>query len=264
MQVTDTHCHLNLIQSEEDLENIIENAINNNIYRIMVPGIDLESSKRAISIAEKFDIVYASVGIHPNDANTWKQDSFSTLKDLAQHPKVRAIGEIGLDFFRDYVPPLTQIHVFKEQIKLAEYVGLPIIVHSRNAINEVIVQLLEWKNNSIFFSQEQPLGVLHAFEGNLSQAHKITSQNFFIGIGGPITYKNSQVKQDIVKNIDINSIVLETDSPFLAPHPFRGSPNQPAYSKYIAEKIANLMEKPLKWILQETTKNANKIFAWEQ
>lgn len=264
MHLVDTHCHLNLMQSEANLDEIINNAINNNIYRIMVPGIDLESSLEAIKIAEKYEIVYAAVGYHPNDANKWDENSFSILQDLTQHPKVKAIGEIGLDFYREYVPQSIQLRVFKEQLRLSEKTGLPLIIHSRNAIDKIIDILMEWRQTRIFVESVRNLGILHAFEGNLEQANLITRHQFLLGIGGPITYKNSHDKHEIAMKISMESILLETDSPFLSPLPHRGKPNEPANIKFIAEKIAYLTEKPLKWVSEETSKNANKIFAWEQ
>ncbi len=263
MHLVDTHCHLNMMQSEQNLDQIIENARKNGIYRIMVPGLDLESSLEAVRIAEKYDLVYAAIGFHPNDANKWNKESFTLLRELAQHQKVKAIGEIGLDFYRDYVPQSIQIHVFGEQLRLSEETGLPIIIHSRNALNNIFEVLFKWKKMSPLNKTNQYAGILHAFEGNFEQAKLITNYNFFIGMGGPVTYKNAHDKHEVVKNIPINSILLETDSPFLTPHPLRGKPNEPANIKFIAEKIAKLTEKPLKWVSEETSKNANKIFAWE-
>ncbi|MBW6472729.1 MAG: TatD family hydrolase [Anaerolineaceae bacterium] len=264
MTLVDTHCHLNIMQAESNLEEIIENAIQNDIDRIMVPGIDLESSLEAIKIAEKFEIVYAAIGYHPNHVNSWNENSFSILQDLSQHPKVKAIGEIGLDFYRDHSPKSIQLHAFTEQLKLSESTGLPVIIHSRDAFTEIFDILIKWQQTRNSTEPDRYLGILHAFEGNLEQAHLITKHRFLLGIGGPITYKNSYDTQEIAMKIPIESILLETDSPFLSPHPRRGKTNEPANIKFIAEKIAHLREKPLKWVSEVTSKNANKIFAWEQ
>ena len=263
MHLVDTHCHLNIMQSEHNLDEIIDNAINNDVFRIMVPGIDLDSSLEAIRIAERYDLVYAAIGYHPNDANKWDKNSFTQLHELTQHPKVKAIGEIGLDFYREYVPQSVQMQVFGEQLRLSEETGLPVIIHSRNALDKVFDILSKWNKFSMLNDANQYAGILHAFEGNFEQAKFITKHNFFIGIGGPVTYKNSHAKHEIALGIPIESILLETDSPFLSPHPHRGQPNEPANIKLIAEKIAILREKPLKWISEETSKNANRIFAWE-
>jgi TatD DNase family protein len=253
-----------MMQSESNLDEIIDNAIKNNIYRIMVPGIDLESSIEAIKIAEKYEIVFAAIGYHPNDVNKWNENSFSILSELAQHPKVKAVGEIGLDFYREYSPKSVQLHVFKEQLALSETTGLPVILHSRNSIDEIFRILIEWQRSKFSTEPDRYLGIMHSFEGNLDQANLITKHRFLLGIGGPITYKNSHDKHEIAMKIPMESILLETDSPFLAPLPFRGKTNEPANIKFIAEKIAHLTEKPLKWVSEVTSKNANKIFAWEQ
>jgi len=263
MHLVDTHCHLNLMQSASNLDQIIDNAIKNDIHRIMVPGIDLESSIEAIKIAEKYEIVYAAIGYHPNDVSKWNENSFSILAELAQHPKVKAIGEIGLDFYRQHSPKSVQFHVFKEQLKLSDKTGLPVILHSRNSINEIFGILIEWKQTIILTEPERYLGIMHSFEGNLDQANFITKHRFLLGIGGPITYKNSYEKHEIAMKIPMDSILLETDSPFLSPLPHRGKTNEPANIKFIAKKIAHLTEKPLKWVSEVTSKNANKIFAWE-
>lgn len=260
MYFVDTHCHLNLMNSNGQLDFIIENAIKNNIKKIMVPGIDIETSLEAIKISEKYDCVYAAIGIHPNEANKWAEDSFTTLKELASHPKVRAIGEIGLDFYRKHTPREVQIRVLTEQLNLAEITGLPIIIHTRDSLQETLNHVLVWKN---LITKRKIYGVFHSFEGNIEQAVKIASEQFFIGISGPITYKNASEKHELGKNFPLSSMLLETDSPYLSPHPLRGKPNEPANIKLIAEKISNLSEKPLKLVLQETTKNANILFAWE-
>ena len=260
MFLVDTHCHLNLMNSSDELDKIIENAINNNVQKILVPGIDLKTSHIAIEISEKYDIVYAAVGVHPNDATQWNISSFNILKELTTHPKVKAIGEIGLDFYRDRVDSKIQEEVLSEQLNLAELTGLPVIIHSRNALLKTMSMLIDWKNQ---IPKRDIYGVFHSFEGNLAQAFEIASHNFFISVGGPVTHKNATEKHELGRSFALNSLVLETDSPFLAPHPFRGKPNEPANIKLIAEKISNLSEKPLKLIVQETTKNANRLFAWE-
>jgi len=176
---------------------------------------------------------------------------------------VKAIGEIGLDFYRDHSPKSIQLHVFKEQLELSKKTGLPVVIHSRNAIDEIFEILIKWQQTISLSEPDQYLGIMHAFEGNLEQANLISNHRFLLGIGGPITFKNSHDKHEIVTKLPLDSILLETDSPFLSPLPHRGKTNEPANIKFIAEKIANLTEKPLKWVSEVTTKNANKLFAWE-
>ena len=260
MYFADTHCHLNLMNSQGDLDSIIENAIENNIKKILVPGINLESSIEAINISEKYDIVYAAIGVHPNESNQWNESSYKTFKELTQHPKVKAIGEIGLDFYRDRVDPEIQKAVLLNQLQLSAEINLPIVIHTRNSLIETMKIIINWKNE---LSNRNIFGVFHSFEGDLNNALLVAENGFFIGIGGPVTYKNAKEKQELVQAIPLTSIVLETDSPYLSPHPFRGKSNEPANIKLIAEKISNLCEKPLKLVQQETTKNANRLFAWE-
>ncbi len=260
MFFVDTHCHLNLMNSQVDLDLIIEKAIENEIQKILVPGINLESSIEAIKISEKYEIVYAAVGIHPNEANNWNKSSIKVLHELTQHPKVKAIGEIGLDFYRDRADPEIQKVALLDQLQLSADTDLPVVIHTRNSLIETVKILLNWKNE---LSYQKPFGIFHSFEGDLSNALLISENGFFIGIGGSITYKNAIEKHELGRSLPLSSIVLETDSPYSSPHPFRGKPNEPANIKLIAEKISNLSENPLKLVQQETTQNANRLFAWE-
>lgn len=260
MCFVDTHCHLNLMNSNGGLEKILDNAINNGINRILVPGIDLESSIEAISISEKFEIVFAAIGFHPNEVNKWDDDSFESLLNLSKHPKVKAIGELGLDYYRNHSSPEKQKFVLSEQLRLSEITNLPIVIHSRETIQEITEILIKWKNS---IKKRNYYGVMHSFEGNFQQASNFTANGFFIGISGPITYKNAIDKHEIGKSLPLEEVLLETDSPYLSPHPHRGKTNEPANIKFIAEKIASLTEKPLKLVQQKTTKNANTLFAWE-
>lgn len=260
MYFVDTHCHLNLMNTESNMDLIFKNAMDNNIQKILIPGINLESSLEAIKISEKYEIAFAAVGFHPNEANEWDKSSFQALRELTQHPKVKAIGEIGLDFYWNKVNPEIQKQVLLDQLKLSEETGLPIVIHTRNSLPEVMKIVINWKNE---LSNRDNYGVFHSFEGDINKALIVYENGFYVGIGGPITYKNAKEKQELGKSLPLSSIVLETDSPFLSPHPYRGKTNEPANIKLIAEKISNLSEKPLKLVQQETTKNANRLFAWE-
>jgi len=263
MFFADTHCHLNLIRDPEEQSVLVERAVTNGINRIMVPGIDLQTSEAAILTAEKYEIVYAAIGIHPNESDSFSTTMIESLKSMAKHPKVKAIGEIGMDFFRNRSSRERQEIAFESQLELAEQLNLPVIIHSRNSIETVIEFLINWKEKITLSDKNFPGGVLHGFEGSLEQARMISDNGFFIGIGGPVTYKNALVKQDIARKLPIKSILLETDTPFISPHPFRGQQNQPSNIVFIAEKIAFLSEKPLKWIANETSMNSNKLFIWE-
>ena len=263
MQLIDTHCHLNMDQFIFDLDDVINNATSQNITKIVVPGVDIISSLRAIELAEKYSNVFAAVGIHPNEGNKWEKSTNAEIASLAKHPKVVAIGEIGLDFHWDDCSRKLQQENFEKQLDLAKNQCLPVIIHSRNSLNDVIKIIEKWKSGSQFNNTNELSGILHSFEGNFESAQIVTNFGFLIGIGGPVTYKNSIDKQNIAEKLDLNWIVLETDAPFLSPHPFRGKRNKPEYLNLIAEKIAQIRKTQIKLISQATTRNADKLFAWE-
>ena len=265
MQLIDTHCHLNLDQFNNDIDEVLLRASENNITKIIIPSIDIPSIEKAIKLSEKYNQIYASIGLHPNDGNSWDKDTLDKLRAYARHPKVVAIGEIGLDYYWDECPRDKQQLIFEDQLLLAEEVNLPVIIHSRNSLSEVLTTLKKWKSN-FPNDQTQPgkkFGILHAFEGDFESAQIANSLGFLIGLGGPVTYKNSLEKQEIAKRIDLEWIALETDSPFLSPLPFRGKRNEPMNIKLIAERIAQIRNIQLKLVSQITTKNANFLFALE-
>ncbi len=265
MQFIDTHCHLNLDQFNDDIDDVLIRASENNITKIIIPSIDIPSLEKSIKIAENYSQVFAAIGIHPNDGNSWDKNTINKLRTFTQHPKVVAIGEIGLDYYWDECPRDKQQMIFEEQLMLAEESHLPVIIHSRNSLSEVMITLNKWKSN---FSKTQmdpgkKLGVLHAFEGSYESAQTANSLGFLIGIGGPVTYKNSLDKHEIAKRIDLEWIVLETDAPFLSPMPFRGKRNEPMNIKLVGERIAQIRNIQLKLVSHITTKNANTLFALE-
>ena len=265
MQFIDTHCHLNLNQFDNDIDEVLLRASENNITKIIIPSIDIPSIEKAIKLAENYSQIYAAVGLHPNDGNSWDKDTLDKIRDFAQHPKVVAIGEIGLDYFWDECPRDKQQLIFEEQLLLAKEVNLPVIIHSRDSLSEVLTTLEKWKS-SFPYEQSVPgkkFGILHAFEGDFESAQIANSLGFLIGVGGPVTYKNSLEKQEIAKSIDLEWIALETDSPFLSPMPFRGKRNEPMNIKLIAERIAQIRNIQLKLVSQITTNNANVLFALE-
>lgn len=263
VNLIDTHCHLNLPQFNSDLEIVINEARQKGIKKIIVPGTDIPTSERAIEISKIYPEVYAAVGIHPNDGLKWDHQSFEKLQTLAKMPKVVAIGEIGLDYYWKDCPEEIQKNVLKDQLRIAEENLLPIILHSRNSLSDLLKLITDWTDLKKSNPSDRPLGVFHAFEGNLEDAFSVKKLNFFIGLGGPITYKNALTKQQIAKDFPISSILLETDSPYLSPQPFRGKRNQPSNIYFVAEKISQIRETQLKLIAQETTNNADKLFAWE-
>jgi TatD DNase family protein len=262
--LTDTHCHLNLDTFQDDLEALLERAWERGLRRILIPGIDVENSRSAVALAERHPNLYAAVGVHPGDASTWNDDTRLILADLASHPKVVAIGEIGLDFYRNRSPRPVQQSVFQEQLELAAELNLPVIIHNREALEETWSILVEWQEHLI--EQGSPLadrpGVLHSYDGGLPEAQRAAEKHFFIGISGPVTFKNAQEKHAVAAGLPLEQTLIETDAPFLTPHPHRGRRNEPAYVALVAEKIAELHGQPVESVIQATWDNANHLFHW--
>jgi len=263
-ELTDTHCHLNLTIFKADLSEVLEQAWENGLQRILIPGIDLDTSQEALEICDKFPGLYAAVGIHPGSANTWTNNSLSTLKSLAEHPKAVAIGEIGLDYYRDRSPRQLQLEVFQAQLTLASELGMPVVVHNRDSFNDLWIALSTWHDRIL--REGLPLsrypGVLHSFDGSIIEAQQAVNKGFFIGISGPVTYRNALKRQETAAQLDLDHVLVETDSPYLTPHPYRGRRNEPAMVTLIAEKIAELHGVKPDDVARRTGKNAQLLFHW--
>lgn len=263
--LSDTHCHLNLKTAfQEDLEAVISRAWEAGLDRILVPGIDLESSRLALELAESDERIYAAVGVHPNDALTWDASTARELSRLAESPRVVAIGEIGLDFYRDHAPRETQVEILERQLELAADLRLPVILHNRAAMQDLWPLLAKWHDTLVREGnplQERP-GVFHAYTEDLPTASRLFERAFVVGIGGPVTFKNAQDRQSLVREIPPSAVLLETDAPFLAPHPHRGRRNEPAYVALVAEKIAELKQLSVAQVVETTAANADRLFKW--
>jgi TatD DNase family protein len=263
--LSDTHCHLNLKTAfQEDLESVVARGWEAGLDRILVPGIDLETSSQAVQLAESDERIYAAVGIHPNDALKWDSSTLQALITLANHPKVVAIGEIGLDFYRDHAPRDLQIEILKKQLDISACLHLPVVLHNREAMQELWTILAEW--HSGLKATGNPIhtrpGVFHAFSDDLATAKKLAEKSFFIGIGGPVTFTNALERQKTVSDLPLRAILLETDAPYLAPHPHRGRRNEPAFLALVAQKIAELHRVPVSQVAEITSNNANRLFNW--
>jgi TatD DNase family protein len=261
---TDTHCHLNFNSFNEDLADVLNRAWDAGLDRILIPGVDLETSQKAVELSEKFPNLYAAVGFHPNDANSWQSDSLRSLQSLAKNPKVVAIGEIGLDYYRNRSTPDNQCSILKEQLRLASDLELPVIVHNRQAIGDLLPILGSWQktlsqNGSPLASRP---GVLHSYSDDLSNGLIFCEKNFFIGISGPITFQNAPTRKEITSSLPLNKLLIETDSPFLSPHPYRGHRNEPAFVVYIAKMITTLHKCEPEIVENITTDNADQLFVW--
>lgn len=266
VHLVDTHCHLDFRLFDSDRSEVLTRCKEAGITHLLNPGIDVETSQLAINLANQHLQVYAAVGVHPNDGQGWNAATISTLRDLAQHPKVVAIGEIGLDFYRNQTEKSLQVRIFREQLELANELELPVIIHSRQALSDVLNLLTQWHvdlahtNSAIV---DRP-GVLHSFEGDLESALQAIEMGFYLGIGGPITFKNAPEKRALVAALPLDVLLLETDAPFLAPHPHRGERNEPAFIRWIAEEVATITSKPINTVARVTSSNAARLFAWRE
>ncbi|MCK6255114.1 TatD family hydrolase [Fictibacillus sp. KIGAM418] len=249
----DTHAHLNAIQFEEDLEEVIQRALDEGISHIVVVGFDRPTIKGAIKLADTYDFIYAAVGWHPVDAVDMTPEDLQWIEELAAHPKVVALGEMGLDYHWDTSPEDVQKDVFRQQIQLAKKVKLPIIIHNRDATQDV-VDILKSEG------AEEVGGIMHCYSGSLEVAKQCLDMNFYISFGGPVTFKNAKKPKEVAKEIPIDRLLIETDCPYLSPHPLRGKRNEPSYVKYVAEAIAELREMPLEDLVKKTSDNARQLF----
>jgi TatD DNase family protein len=260
MTLVDSHCHLDFTAFDNDRAEVLQRAQQAGITRIVNPGVDLENSRTILRFCDQHLELFAAVGVHPNSALKWDEQTISSLRELAHHPKVVAIGEIGLDFYRDRAPKEIQVHVFREQLGLAAELGLPVIVHSRQAESETLDILSEWIAQRT--DSSSPPGVLHSYAGDVSIAQRAISLGFYIGITGPVTYRNATQLQQMVTALPVSGLLVETDAPFLPPHPHRGRRNEPSYVRLVAEKIAILKNQPVERVSEITTANAERLFQW--
>ncbi|MGM0754506.1 MAG: TatD family hydrolase [Bacillota bacterium] len=249
----DTHVHLNAEQFDEDLEEVISRAREAGVENMVVVGFDRPTINRAMELIEQYEFLYASIGWHPVDAIDMKDEDLAWIEELSSHPKVVAIGEMGLDYHWDKSPKDVQKEVFRKQIHLAKKVKLPIIIHNRDATQDIVDILREE-------GAEEVGGIMHCFSGSPEIAQECVDMNFYISLGGPVTFKNAKKPKEVAKEIPLEKLLIETDCPYLAPHPNRGKRNEPAYVKLVAEQIAELKEVSLKEVENITTENAKKLF----
>lgn len=250
----DSHCHLDFPHFDQDRDAVLARAVESGVIAIVNPGTDLESSRRAVELAERYEGVYAAVGVHPHDAFSLDRQTLAELRQLASHPQVVAIGEIGLDYYRDLSPRAQQRAAFDDQLALATELELPAIIHQRESAVDVMSALREW-------ATDDHLGcVLHAFSGDMEMAEEAVALGFFIGVGGPLTFKNARRLPEIVVELPLNRLLIETDAPYLTPHPYRGKRNEPAYVALVAERLAQLRGLPPDELSRQLTDNTRSLF----
>ena len=250
----DTHAHLGLESYyDEDRESVIARAAEAGVREIATVGIDLEESRKAVEIARKHEGIYAVVGVHPHEAKTLSPRVMKELESLAKEEKVVACGEIGLDFYRNLSPKDVQIQAFRQQIQLAKRLGLPIVIHDREAHEETLRVLKEEKAEDVG-------GILHCFSGDVRMAWDCIAMGFLISIPGTVTFKNAKKIQKVAREVPLDYLIVETDCPFLTPAPYRGKRNEPAFVRYTAEAVAGLKEVPLEEVAEAATRNARMVF----
>lgn len=273
--LTDTHCHLDFNKFDEDRQAVIQRAIEAGVTRILIPGLDLESSLSAIKLAEAHPGIYAAVGFHPTDLDKFSEKSFEEMQTLVSHPKVLAVGEIGIDYYwvKERKERAFQTEILRRQLAWAASINKPVVIHMREeddvwfgqASMDLIRILSEWHRElgAMNHSLAEKPGVLHSFNGNLETAQKAIALNFYIGVTGPVTYKNAEEKRNIIKQISLTRLLIETDAPFLTPVPHRGKRNEPEFVVYIADKIAEIHGTTREQVAETTAKNAAHLFGWE-
>ena len=269
----DSHAHLFFKDFQNDRDDILIRARDAGVDYIVCPGIDLLTSIHSVGLAEKYDMVYASVGFHPHDAIKADTKTLAEIEQLSQHPKVVAIGEIGLDYHYNFSPPDKQREIFSAQIDIAQRKNLPIIIHSREAevdtiqiIEEKLKNGKQWRNNLVheYDRYPPPKGVFHCFPGDSKMAWKLIEMGFYVSLTGPVTYGSKpnrpNTMEEVAAKVSAEHILLETDSPYLPPVPYRGKRNEPAFVKYIAQKIADLQRLSIEDIGRASSFGVHKLF----
>lgn len=249
----DTHAHLNVEAFDEDREEVIQRARAQGVSRIVNIGFNRETIPSSMALAEKYDFIYSAVGWHPQDAIDMKEGDLEWIESLCAHPKVVAIGEIGLDYYWDTSPKDVQQRVFREQIRLARRLKLPIIIHNRDAHQDVVTILKEEKAAEVG-------GIMHCFSGSWEIAKACLDMNFYISFGGPVTFKNARQPKEVLAKVPLDRLLIETDCPYLTPHPYRGKRNESSYVRYVAEVAAEIKGMTCEELSKITSENAVSLF----
>jgi TatD DNase family protein len=250
--LTDTHTHLDAVAFDEDREDTIGRALAAGVTRIVNIGFNRETIPTTMKLVEEHEFIYGAVGWHPQDAKDMLPEDLAWIEQLCSHEKIVAIGEIGLDYYWDTSPKETQHRVFREQIQLARKLNMPIIIHNREAHQDVLQILKEEKAAEVG-------GIMHCFSGSWETAKICLDMNFYISFGGPLTYKNAKQPKEVLAQVPLDRLLLETDAPYLTPHPFRGKRNESSYVRFVAEAAAEIHGIALEEIARITTNNAIRL-----
>ncbi|NLW47146.1 MAG: TatD family hydrolase [Firmicutes bacterium] len=253
MNWVDSHAHLNDTAFENDLERVIDNALEAGVKAILVPGFDLDSSVKAVELAKYYPMIWAAVGIHPHDAKTWNQAVVNHWENLLVEPKVIAVGEIGLDYHYNYSTKEEQLKAFIEQINIAKQCNKPIIIHNREAHQDTFEVLTKEKVGGCG-------GVMHCFSGSKEMVAEFLRLGLYISFAGPLTFTNAVKLREAAKAVPLDKLLVETDSPYLAPHPLRGRRNEPANVRLVGERLAETLNQPVEVVAGHTSTNASNLF----
>lgn len=261
----DTHAHLDFSQFDEDRGQVIERAANEGITRIVTVGFDVDSSLQAVAITDGNANLWACVGTHPHQASRVTPEGLESLRELSTHHKVVAIGEIGLDYYRDRSPRDVQREILRQQLELAAESGKPVVIHDRAAHKDVMRIVRSWAEavRATKNGLQPPLGVVHCFSGDQTMAEELFELGLFISVAGPVTFPNARGLQALVGRLPLERLLVETDCPFLSPHPHRGKRNEPANVKLVALKIAEIKQMSFQKVARVTTENARRVFRLE-
>ncbi len=257
LAIFDTHTHLNDADLFDNSAELIQRAQDAGVVRMLVPGYDQESSRRAMELANRFPGVYAAVGIHPHDAKTATEKDFTDLEDWASDPKVVAIGEIGLDYHYDNSPRDVQAEVFRRQMEIAKQKGLPIVIHDREAHADVMALVKE----------ASPLiagGIMHSYSGSVEMAMECIKLGFYLSFSGPLTFKNAKKPREVAAALPLDRLLVETDAPYLTPEPYRGKQNEPANVRLVLDKLIEIRDETPDDIARAVYHNALRVFQLQE
>jgi TatD DNase family protein len=249
----DTHAHLDSPKFDKDRADVLRRARENGVTAVVNIGFNRETIPTTIALAEEHDWIYAAVGWHPTDAVDMKEEDLDWIESLCSHPKVVAIGEIGLDYYWDTSPKPVQHDVFRRQIRLARRLGKPIIIHNRDAHRDVVDILREERAAEVG-------GIMHCFSGSWEIAKECLDMNFYISFGGPVTFKNARQPKEVLARVPMDRLLIETDCPYLTPEPYRGKRNESAYVRYVAEAAAEIRGVSVETLCEITFRNAQQCF----
>ncbi len=250
----DTHSHINFPEYKKNFDEFIKDLKENDIEKIIIPGVEPASFNEIIQLCKQYEIIYGAIGIHPSEWQSYNENVEKEIKTLLKSNKIVAVGEIGLDYYYDADNKENQKKILIEQLNIAQEVNLPVIIHDREAHEDVFNILKDFKLKNVIF---------HCFSGSSNFAEKCIENDYYIAIGGIVTFKNAYNLKETVKNIPLEYMLLETDAPYLTPNPYRGTLNSPKYLKYIAMEIANLKNITIEQVKEQTTINAKRIFNFQ-